>query len=54
MALTNEQKRAILQKVQKDVAAGTPAPAWSKHHSSSATPPERGVLAVRGLNVPRR
>jgi hypothetical protein len=53
MALTNEQKRAILRKVQADVAAGKPAPAWSKH-SSSATPPERGVLAVIGPKVPRR
>ena len=30
MALTNEQKRAILRKVQKEVADGTPPPSWSK------------------------
>ena len=38
MALTNKQKQAILRKVQADVAAGKPAPAWSRHSPSTPQP----------------
>ena len=38
MALTNEQKRAILRKVQKEVADGTPPPPWSKFAKQEPKP----------------